>query len=222
MIPSPAKKSMANPGARVHHVGMRDEYGLPDRMLGPHPDWFYPALGRVVAVCALLETRAQTLAETLAHMEQGTLTKRRFRDFVDVAAHAAKLVDIAYQTANFSPVGPGVASFYKKAAEIMERRHAVIHAVWPGQPDEVQFGWRPTDGSGQDPADTSPRGQVRVTRDNSLERFRDLIKRAVDLVDEAGALISPLSFAVEQACEAGYLGTTLREASRAAEQPTAP
>jgi hypothetical protein len=211
---------MAIPGAGVHHVAMNEEYGLPDRMLGPHPEWFYPALGRVVAICALLETRAQTLAEILARMEQGTLTKKRFRDFVDVAAHAAKLVDTAYQSANFNPVAPGVASFYEKAAEAMERRHAVIHAVWPAQPEEVQFGWRPTDNSGREPDDTWPRGQVRVTQDNTLELFQDLITHAADLVDEAGALISPLSFAVERAREAGYSGTTLREASRAASQST--
>lgn len=56
---------------------MHDDFGVPDRMLGEHPDWFCPALGRVVAVCALLETRAQSLAENLARMEPGTLTRSR-------------------------------------------------------------------------------------------------------------------------------------------------
>ena len=31
-----------------------DEFALPASILGPLPDWFFPALGRVVAVSGLL------------------------------------------------------------------------------------------------------------------------------------------------------------------------
>jgi hypothetical protein len=105
---------------------MQDEFGLPDRMLGRHPDWFYPALGRVVAVCALLETRAQALAEILAHQAQGTLTKRPIPVLCGTATAAAQSVDSTNDSMNFAPISPRVVEFYKKVGEIMDRRHAVL------------------------------------------------------------------------------------------------
>jgi hypothetical protein len=90
----------------VHHVGMHDDFGIPDRMLGEHPDWFYPTLGRVVAVCALLETPAQSLAEILAHMEQGTLTQKPNRVLRDTAAAAVQMIDSANEAMQLGPIGP--------------------------------------------------------------------------------------------------------------------
>ena len=43
-----------------------DEFDLPVMLFGTQPEWFFPAVGRVVAVSALLENKAQVLAETLA------------------------------------------------------------------------------------------------------------------------------------------------------------
>jgi len=84
---------------------MHDDFGTPDRMLGGHPDWFYPALGRVVAVCALLETRVQSLAEILAHMEQGTLTQKPNHVLCETAAAAVQMIDSANEAMQLGPIG---------------------------------------------------------------------------------------------------------------------
>jgi hypothetical protein len=103
-----------------------------------------------------------------------------------------------------------VNEFYAEVGEILDRRHAVVHAVWPAQPEEAQFGYRPSNAAGH--------GEVRVTEDNTRAGLVDLIGNAVAMVDECGDLISPASFAVSQAIQAGYGGTTASAAQRATGQ----
>ena len=167
-------------------------------MLGVHPEWFYPALGRVAAVCALLENRAQALAEILARLEQGTLTMKRTADLRGAATAAARLVDSANHPLQVAPISAQVDEFYAQLSEIMDRRNAVIHAIWPAQSGEAQFGWLP--------GKLASRGEARTTRDNTQVGLLDLIGKAVTLVDQAGDLISLTSFAVSRALEAGYRG----------------
>jgi hypothetical protein len=200
----------AGDSAENQYVRLQDEFGLPDRMLGRHPDWFYPALGRVAAVCAFLETRAQALAEILAHQVQGTFTKKPIPVISLTATVAAQAVDSANRSMNRTPISPRVVELYERVVEIMDRRHAVIHAVWPAQPEETQFGYRPGVAAGN--------GEVRVTKDNTRAGMVDLIGNAVAMVAECGNLISPASFAVSQAIQAGYGGTTVSAAQRAAGQ----
>lgn len=196
--------------AENQYVRGEDEFGLPDGMLGRHPVWFYPALGRVAAVCALLETRAQALAEILAHQVQGTLTKRPMTVLCLTATRAAQAVDSANRSNRIPPISPRVVEFFNRVVEIMDRRHAVIHAVWSAQPEETQFGYRLGMAGGN--------GEVRVTQDNTRAGMVDLIANAVAMVAESGHLISPASFAVSQAIQAGYAGTTASGAQRAAGQ----
>ena len=192
------------------YVRGQDEFGVPDGMLGRHRDWFYPALGRVAALCALLETRAQALAEILAHQVQGTLTKKLIPVIALTATIAAQAVDSANRSINRTPISPRVVEFFERVVEIMDSRHAVIHAVWPAQPEDRQFGYRPGIAAGN--------GEVRVTNDNTRAGMVDLIGNAVAMVAECGNLISPASFAVSQAIQAGYAGTTVSAAQRAAGQ----
>lgn len=49
-----------------------DGYGLPQGVLGLHPDEFYGTIGRIVCVCAVLEEQITTLRHSLAGAEQGS------------------------------------------------------------------------------------------------------------------------------------------------------
>ncbi len=202
--------SMAKLVGQVQHGGMEDDFGLPDRMLGEHAEWFYPAVGRIACICALLETKAQALAEILARLDQGSLTRKPISVMGETGTSAAQMVDSAYQSANATPISPLVAEFYKNVEEIMERRHAVIHAVWPAQLEEKQLGYRPDRASAH--------GKVLVSSDNTRAGMVDLIRTAVAMVDEGSRLISPVSFAVSQALLAGYRGTTAAAAMKAADR----
>ena len=162
------------------------------------PSGFYPAVGRVVAVCALLENRAQSLTEILARLEQGTLTQKPIRFLRDAATASVERIDFANQLMMVGPISPRVNDFYAQVEEIMDRRNAVVHALWPAQSGEAQFGWRP----GKVASD----GEVRMTQDNTRAGLVDLIGNAVAMVDEGGDLISITSFAVSRALEAGYSG----------------
>jgi hypothetical protein len=127
-----------------------------------------------------------------------------------MAKAAVQSVDLANDSMNVAPISPRVIEFYKKVGEIMDRRHAVIHAVWPAQPEETQFGYRPSNAAAH--------GEVRVTEDNTRAGLVGLIGNAVAMVDECGELISSASFAVSQALQAGYGGTSISAAQRAASQ----
>lgn len=120
------------------------------------------------------------------------------------------MIDSANEPMQVRPIASRVNEFYSQLGKILERRHAVVHAVWPAQPGEEQFGYRP--------GRLDSHGEVRVTRDNTQAGMRDLIGTAIAMVDECGDLISTTSFAVSRALEAGYRGTTVPAAKGAAGQ----
>lgn len=151
-----------------------DEFDLPAVLFGPPPDWFYPAVGRVVAVCALLENKAQVLAETLTGVQQNTLTMARLSDLKKQALHAARAIDARNAGGAADPLTPGTTEFFVRTELVLARRHGIVHAVWPAQPGEQQFGWRP--GRREDG------GQARVTADNTRAGLTDLIRQASQLI----------------------------------------
>ena len=81
-----------------------DEFELTDSILGPLPDWFFPALGRVVAVSAVLENKARILAETLANQPQDILTMASVAKLRKAAITAAGRIDTANSGSGMSTV----------------------------------------------------------------------------------------------------------------------
>ena len=60
----------------------RDSFGIPDDLLGPHPEEFYGAVGRIVTLSALLENGLLALVEKLKPDAQHSLAKMSAADLV--------------------------------------------------------------------------------------------------------------------------------------------
>lgn len=177
---------------------MVDEFGLPEDLFGPHPEWFFPALGRVVAVCALLEERALNLAAAIAFVQPSTLTMKPLAELAKQAKQGARGIDEITVKLGVALITDAVNKFFDEAREVMKRRNDVVHSIWPAQPGEEQFGWRPP--RAQDD------GAVRITSDNSQDSFTDLIRCAVAVVESFPDVYEITCWAVSRAGAAGPMG----------------
>lgn len=181
-----------------HHVNVTDEYSLPDLLFGPLPDWFFPAVGRVVAVSSLLEHKAQVLAETLMNVPQDTLTMKPPAEMWKLARKAANQVDSANTALGVAPVSKDVESFFGQVLDLLERRNGVVHGIWPAQAGAEQFGWRPRR-LGRDV-------ETRITADKTRADMTDLIGRAAHLIQSWTNLHGAVNYAQTRAAEGGYKG----------------
>lgn len=181
-----------------HHVNVTDEYRLPDQLFGPLPDWFFPAVGRVVAVSSLLENKAQVLTEDLANVPQDTLTMTTPAEMRKIARKAAHQVDSANSALEVAPISKDVESFFGQVLDLLERRNSVVHGIWPAQAGEEQFGWRPRR-PGRDV-------KTRITADNTCADMTDIISRAAHLIQSWNNLHGAVNYARTRAAEGGYEG----------------
>jgi hypothetical protein len=149
-----------------------DEFGLDEGLLGEQATWLYPAIGRVVCSSAVLENKAQVLAESISGAIQGSLAMARMKELEAIALKAAKRVD-EKRGGGADPIRPHVAEFFATTRRLLDRRNAIVHAMWPAQPGPQQFGWRP-------PARAD--AITRVTTDNTAESMIDLIAQISDQV----------------------------------------
>lgn len=188
---------------------MTDEFGLSDGLLGPLPSWFFPAVGRVVAVSSLLEQRTQVLAETLAALPQDSLTMTRLSGMRTLALKAAREIDRANDPQGIEPIVNEVHTYFAEVVKLMDRRNGIVHAVWPAQGGEAQFGWRPRR-LGRD-------AQTRGTSDNTRAQMVDLIRSATARVESWPSLFMRANHARSRAAEVGYAGLLIEPARNTAE-----
>lgn len=175
---------------------MIDSFGVPEALFGTHPDWFFPGLGRVVAVCAVLETRALELAESLAYVQQGSYTKNPIVTLKKNALRDAQDLDAINAGLGVgTPIAKTVDDYFGSVVDVMQRRNGVVHANWPAQPGATQFGWLP--------ALANLGSATRVTADNTRVKLVDLITTASGLVMWVPRVMGVVSPAVSSAVAAG-------------------
>lgn len=124
-----------------------DEYCLPVGVLGLHPNEFYSAVGRVVCVCAVLEDQVTTLRHTLERADQGRFTHEPVSAQIKVARALSRSLP--------EPGPDKIGAFCDKAEAAFRHRNALVHSLFPAQPDGRLWGHRPvrdrtiTDGSAE-------------------------------------------------------------------------
>lgn len=114
-----------------------DSFGVPDNMFGRVPESFYGAVGRIVALGALVEMRfsgviaelARLPEESLAGEQVGALRKRFQRLARDRASDGRPLPD-------------RLTALCDEMSRAMERRNALVHSLWPEPKLDEARGWR--------------------------------------------------------------------------------
>lgn len=118
----------------MYEANGADEYGLPIGVLGPHPDEFYSAIGRVVCVCAVLEEKVTTLRHTLARADQGRFAHEPVSAQIKAArALCSRLPEPGPQRIN---------SYCDRAETAFHHRNELVHSSFPAQPDGRLWGHR--------------------------------------------------------------------------------
>lgn len=118
-----------------------DSFGIPDSLLGPHPEQFYGALGRMVALSALLENELLTLHQALMGSQQNEHTKLSAADLV--SGSKTRTVELGRAERLGPQAVDEISGFLAHASELLAARNDYVHNVWPAQPDGRLFGWRP-------------------------------------------------------------------------------
>jgi len=153
---------------------VRDSFGIPDELLGPHPEEFYGAVGRIVTLSALLENGLLSLVEKLKSDPQGSLAKLPATDLVVEGRKHLSRFDDAAQRAR-------AESFFADLDGALKQRNDVTHNVWPAQPGGDLFGWRPS----RNKVIGGDRTQIKPTE---MAALRSLIHTLVRLVQEGAAI----------------------------------
>jgi len=112
-----------------------DGFGVPDSLLGPHPEEFYGAVGRVVCLTALLEDRLLALLLAIRRAPRSKYVKK------PVSGILKEL-----RGATGSPSWSGFAGYLDKAEKATAFRNDIAHNLWPAQGDGTLFGHRPDRG----------------------------------------------------------------------------
>jgi hypothetical protein len=151
-----------------------DSFGIPDGMLGKHPEEFYGAVGRIVTLSALLENGLQALVEKLKPTSQGSLGKKSATDLVAEGRRHLPRFDDAAQRAR-------AERFFADIDGALKERNDVAHDLWPAQPGGDLLGHRPS----RQKVIGADRTQIKST---DMDAFRSLIKTLVRLIQDCPAI----------------------------------
>ncbi len=110
-----------------------DDFGVPVGFFGTHPEAVWGAIGRTVAVGALLEDRLVTLLQTLRGKTQADFAKFGAGEVVARLRKATPADDEPWN---------GFAAWLDRVGEALEWRNDVAHNLWPAQPSNRLFGHR--------------------------------------------------------------------------------
>jgi hypothetical protein len=141
-----------------------DEYGVPFVIFGSHHEDFFPLLGRIVAISAVIERDVRTLAGKLVS-DPAVLNGPSIKKVIGALRDGLERVDNTDDRRV-------VASYVSDADSAFERRNDYVHGLWPsvslGRGSAV-VGWRQEPWKGE------------LVLDVNLTEMRDDAKRYAEL-----------------------------------------
>ena len=144
-----------------------DRFGVPHTLMGLHDEDFFALLGRIVPLCALLESHLLAVRQGLTRSGQHEHTRRPASKLIELSEdELVTLTDDADRHI--------VVSFLRSAAELMERRNDYIYSLWPAQGSERLFAWRPS----RDPTE-----QAALTLETNLEEMEAYLASLISVLD---------------------------------------
>ena len=146
-----------------------DSFNLSDGVLGPHPDEFYGAVGRIVCVFAVIEQQLSAMRHTLEQVEQDKFTQQP----------ASSQTKVARRLSNDLPAEDGdrVRQFLDRADLLLSKRNGIVHSSVPAQAGGRLWGHR----SPRSKTNTGGRSEFVETTVAELKEFvSELSKLAED------------------------------------------
>ena len=158
-------------------VLVTDDFGIPGNVFGAVPEAFYGALGRVVALGALVEMRLGQVVMELEAVPESVVAGLQIAQLKD---RLEKLRKHRVETAR--PLPLQLLTLVEEAGRAMARRNELVHSLWSNPTMNEARGWRPArQGLRPDPANAA----VWVTVDERGLRvlIADLVRLATELRD---------------------------------------
>jgi hypothetical protein len=103
-------------------------------MFGPVPDDFYGLVGRIALMAALLDDRLLSLARSIRAEPEEEHAGRPSAELARLARHGLVRHEPELQTE--------LTALIDRTMRAIERRHQVIHSIWPNPTLESARGWR--------------------------------------------------------------------------------
>jgi hypothetical protein len=152
-----------------------DDFGVPANALGPGvPEAFYGALGRIVALGAIVEHHLAAVVTQLEHTNEESVAGIPFVGLVK--RYDAVLLERATAGA---PLSERFYLLGEDAQKVMHRRNAVVHSLWPNPTTDAAQGWRLV----AEKLQVDPSTPV-IWTSGDLPALRTIIDELVRLIDE--------------------------------------
>ena len=135
--------------------GTVDEFGVPDTILGPHPEEVFSGIGRAVALSALFEERLRAPLQALRRKDQTAFAKLRASELV--AELGTATATLCAEDLDWV----GFPKFLGRATQAFLYRNVLVHSLWPAQDDGSLFGHRTNQKTGERLMTTTSMGEVR-------------------------------------------------------------
>lgn len=146
-----------------------DDFGVPIHFFGRHREEFYGAIGRIALLAALVDYQALTIYQTMLNLPQTTDTQLPARKLVDKARKALEPIREDENRKSLS-------QYFGDIDEVIRERNSYIHSLWPAQPGEELYGWRPTRDK------NAPANKPNDFIQTNLGELEDFILRLVEIV----------------------------------------
>lgn len=146
-----------------------DAFGVPLHLLGPHPEEVWGAIGRTIAIGALVENRLTVLLQMLTGMGQDAHAK---------ASPADALHDLRELAPADDPTWSGWPDWLARVERAVNWRNHLAHNLWPAQKGARLFGWR-----------LGRNGKLILTESTRAELMDHLVE-AVAVAQESGRWIA--------------------------------
>ncbi|WP_285723884.1 hypothetical protein [Psychromicrobium xiongbiense] len=146
-----------------------DRFGVPDSVFGTHDEDFYSAIGRIAGLSALIEHQTFMIYQTMMNLPQNA----------DTQLGAGQLIEKACKA--LAPVGEDenkkiLFQYFTDVETALRKRNDYIHNLWPAQPGDQFFGWRPN-------RDKETRvDQPYLATQTNMDEFKASILTLVELV----------------------------------------
>jgi hypothetical protein len=146
-----------------------DRFGIPDNILGAHDEDFYGAIGRVALLSALVEYQALTIYQTMMNLSQTEGTQ------LHASQLAVRACD-ALQPGEEDQNKKTLIKYFTDVKTAFPERNNYIHNLWPAQPGDQFFGWRPN------PDKKTRDNEPSVATQGNMDELKAFILMLVELV----------------------------------------
>ena len=156
-----------------------DDFNLSERVLGPHPDEFYGAVGRIVCVCGVVEQQLSAMRHALGQIEHDKFNQQP----------ASSQSKISRQLSHELPPEDGerVRQFLDRADLLLAKRNSIVHSSFPAQGDGRLWGHR----SARNRAITDGSVETLVTTMPELKEFVAELSNLAEDFNQVFAVCTP-------------------------------